>query len=57
MSLLDDLKNRSNQKKGKAFINSLIGKNETEVKQMYLDNKDMQSNEIVLSHLFFNYTF
>ena len=57
MSLLDDLKNRSYQKKGKAFINSLTGKNETEVKQMYLDNKDMQSNEIVLSHLFFNYTF
>ena len=56
MSFIDDLKNRANQKKGNAFIKSLQGKNETEVKQAFLDNEDLHSNEIVLSHLFFNYT-
>ena len=56
MSFIDDLKNRANQKKGNVFIKSLKDKNETEVKQAFLDNEDLHSNEIVLSHLFFNYT-
>ncbi len=56
MSLIKNIKNRTNQRKGNAFIKSLSKMNETEVKQAYLDNKDIQSNEIVLSHLFFNYT-
>lgn len=55
MSFIDTLKRRSAQHRGNSFIKSLKGKSELEVKQIYLDTKDVTNNEVVLSHLFFTY--
>ena len=55
MGLFDTIKKRHEQRKGNAFIKSLKNKKELEVKRMYLDNKEIANNEIVLSHLFFAY--
>ena len=56
MSLFNDLKNRRIQKKANNFIESLKTKSEKEIEQAYLDNKEFENNEIVLSYLFFNHT-
>ncbi len=56
MSLFKDIKNRQIQKKANNFIESLKTKNEKEIEQAFLDNKEFQNNEIVLSYLFFNHT-
>ena len=56
MSLFKDLKNRQIQKKANNFIESLKTKSEKEIEQAYLDNKEFENNEIVLSYLFFNHT-
>ena len=55
MSILNDMKNRQIQKKANNFIASLKKKNEKEIEQAYLDNKELANNEIVLSYLFFNH--
>ena len=55
MGLFDTIKKRHEQRKGNAFIKSLKNKKELEIKRMYLDNKEIANNEIVLSHLFFAY--
>ena len=55
MSLLKDMKTRSVQKKANNFIESLKNKSEKEIEQAYLDNKEFENNEIVLSYLFFNH--
>ena len=55
MSLFDDLIYRQNQKKANNFIESLKSKNENDIEQAYLDNKEFQNNEAVLSYIFFNH--
>ena len=56
MSIIKDIKYRNNQKKANNFIASLKNKSEKEIEQAYLDNKEFENNEIVLSYLFFNHT-
>ena len=55
MSLFKEFKSRQIQKKAYAFIESLKNKSEKEIEQLYLDNKEFENNEIVLSYLFFNH--
>ena len=55
MSIIDDLIYRQNQKKANHFIETLKTKNENEIEQAFLDNKDFQNNEIVLSYIFFKH--
>ena len=55
MSFFQKLKNRTNQRKAESFIKKIENKEENEVKQAFLDNKDFHNNEIVLRYLFFNY--
>ena len=55
MSLFKEIKSRQIQRKANSFIESLKKKNENEVEQAYLDNKEFENNEIVLSYLFFNH--
>ncbi len=55
MSLITRLKRRKAQRKGNAFIKTFKGKNENEIKQLYLDSREFANNEVVLSHLFFTY--
>ena len=52
MSILTDMKNRHIQRKANSFIASLSKKSEKEIEQAYLDNKEFENNEIVLSYLF-----
>ena len=56
MSLFKEMKSRQIQRKANSFIESLKKKNEKEIEQAYLDNKEFENNEIVLSYLFFNHT-
>lgn len=56
MSLFTDIKNRQIQKKANNFIEKLKTKNEKEIELLYLNNKELENNEIVLSYLFFNHT-
>ena len=56
MSLFKEFKSRQIQKKAYAFIESLKNKSEKQIEQLYLDNKEFENNEIVLSYLFFNHT-
>ena len=55
MSLIKDIQKRQIQKKANSFIKSVENKSEKEIEQAYLDNKELENNEIVLSHLFFKY--
>ena len=55
MSLFKEFKSRQIQKKAYAFIESLKNKSEKQIEQLYLDNKEFENNEIVLSYLFFNH--
>ena len=55
MSLFKEYKSRQIQKKANNFIESLKNKSENEIEQAYLDNKEFENNEIVLSYLFFNH--
>ena len=55
MSIIDDIIYRQNQKKANHFIESLKNKNDNEIEQAFLDNKDFQNNEVVLSYIFFNH--
>ena len=55
MSLFKQMQSRQIQKKANSFIRSLENKSEKEIEQAYLDNKEFENNEIVLSHLFFKY--
>ena len=53
MSLFSDFQTRQLQKKANNFIKSLDKLSDKEIEQAYLDNKEFQNNEIVLSYLFF----
>ena len=55
MSLFKQMKSRQIQKKANDFIKSLSNKSEKEVEQAYLNTKEFENNEIVLSYLFFHY--
>ena len=55
MSLFKEFQSRQIQKRANNFIKSLNNKSEKEVEQAYLNNKEFENNEIVLSYLFFNY--
>ena len=56
MSLYETIKNRHIQRKANNFIASLKNKSDKEIEQAYLNNKDLENNEIVLSYIFFNHT-
>lgn len=53
MSFFKEMQSRKIQKKANNFIKSLDSKSAKEVEQAYLDNKEFENNEIVLSYLFF----
>ena len=53
MSLFSDFQTRQLQKKANNFIRSLDKLSDKEIEQAYLDNKEFENNEIVLSYLFF----
>lgn len=55
MSLFKKMQSRQIQKKANNFIRSLNNKSEKEIEQMYLDRKEFEDNEIVLSYLFFKH--
>ena len=55
MSIIDDLIYRQNQKRANNFIESLKTKNDNEIEKAFLDSKDFQNNEVVLSYIFFNH--
>ena len=55
MSIFKQFQSRQIQRKANNFIKSLKNKSEKEVEQAYLDNKEFENNEIVLSYLFFNF--
>lgn len=55
MSIFKTLQTRQNQKKANDFIKSLSRKTDKQIEQAFLDNKEFQNNEIVLSYLFFNH--
>ena len=55
MSLFKQFQSRQIARKANNFIKGLKNKSEKEVEQAYLDNKEFENNEIVLSYLFFNY--
>ena len=54
MGILDDIVNRQNQKKAYSFIEKIKTKSDNEIEQEFLNSKEFQNNEIVLSHIFFN---
>lgn len=54
MNFVDRIKNKQVQKQANDFIKLIKGKSDKEIEQLYLDNKDLETNEIALSHLFFN---
>ena len=53
MSLFEEMQKRQLQKKANNFIRSLDKLSDKEIEQAYLDNKEFENNEIVLSYLFF----
>ena len=55
MSLYKTLKTRQIQKKANSFVETLKNKSDKEIEQAYLNNKDLENNEIVLSYIFFNH--
>ncbi len=56
MSLFKEMKSRQIQKKANNFIESLKNKSDKQIELAYLNNKELENNEIVLSYLFFNHT-
>ncbi len=54
MGLLDDIVNRQNQKRANSFVEKIKTKSDSEIEQEFLNTKEFQNNEIVLSHIFFN---
>ena len=55
MSLFKQMKSRQIQKKANDFIKSLSNKSDKEIEQAYLNTKEFENNEIVLSYLFFHH--
>lgn len=55
MSLFKKMQSRQLQRKANNFIKSLSKKSEKEIEQAYLDNKEFENDEIVLSFLFFKH--
>ena len=52
-SIFQQMQTRQIQKKANNFIKSLDKLSDKEKEQAYLDNKEFENNEIVLSYLFF----
>lgn len=55
MSLFEERRKRKAQARANAYIKSLKGKEIKDIEKSFLDNKEFENNEIVLSYLFFNY--
>ena len=55
MSLFKEMKSRQVQKKANDFIQSLGNKSDKDIEQIYLNTKEFENNEIVLSYLFFHH--
>ena len=55
MSLFKQMKSRQIQRRANDFIKSLSNKSEKEIEQAYLNTKEFENNEIVLSYLFFHH--
>lgn len=55
MSLFEERKKRKIQSRANAYIKSLNGKETKDIEKSFLDNKEFENNEIVLSYLFFNH--
>ena len=56
MSIFSTMKTRREQKRANRFIKGLKNKNEKQIEQALLNNKEFENNDIVLRYLFFNYT-
>ena len=56
MGVFEDFANRQAQKRANAFVEKIKNKPEKEIEQEYLNSKEFQKNEIVLSYIFFNHT-
>ena len=54
-SVFSKMKMRSDQRKGRSFIKRVSNKTSNEIKQIFLDSKEYENNETVLTFLFFNY--
>lgn len=55
MGLFKRMKSRKITRKARAFIKTLKDKNDDEIKRAYLENEDLEKNEIVLSYIFFKH--
>ena len=55
MSIINDFVYRQNQKRANHFVESLKKKSDKDIEQAFLNNKEFQNNEIVLSYIFFNH--
>ena len=55
MSIFKEMKTRQLQRKSNDFIRTLSNKSDKDIEQIYLDNKEFEDSEIVLSYLFFNH--
>lgn len=55
MSLFKEIKSRQIQKRANNFIESLKNKSDKQIELSYLNNKELENNEIVLSYLFFEH--
>ena len=54
-NVFKQMQSRQIQRRANNFIKSLEGKSERYVEHAYLDNKEFENNEIVLSYIFFKY--
>ncbi len=52
-NVFKQMQSRQIQRRANNFIKSLEGKSERYVEHAYLDNKEFENNEIVLSYIFF----
>jgi hypothetical protein len=55
MNIFQRMKNKEIQGKVNAFIKNIEGLEEKEIEQRYLDNKELENNESLLTYLFFHY--
>ena len=56
MGLFKRIKSRQLTKRARSFIKTLKNKSDDEIRVAYLQNEDLENNEIVLSYIFFNHT-
>lgn len=55
MNIFQRMKNKEIQNKVDSFIKSINGLEEKEIEFKYLDNKELENNESLLTYLFFNH--